>query len=143
MDSDPNKFAALFSIVEDEVASNVHASSTSCTKGLLWLKRYAELAFGVHSILCVCLFTKDCSLTHRAMEFTVRILQMLMDNQSATLSAIITEAYTETLYKFHGYIVSGVFTVCDNLHSSATSTWFDRPVACRWHSSLFPQESRF
>lgn len=37
--TDPAKFETLFSIIEDEVAQGQHTSSTSCTKGLLWLKR--------------------------------------------------------------------------------------------------------
>jgi len=43
-ETDPARFAAVFAIVEDEVARGVEGDSRSATKGLLWLKRYAALA---------------------------------------------------------------------------------------------------
>jgi hypothetical protein len=39
--SDPARFERLFPIVEDEVARNDDNHGSSCTKGLLWLKRCA------------------------------------------------------------------------------------------------------
>ncbi len=37
--TDPNRFTLLDAIVQQEVAGGVHTQSSSCTKGLLWLKR--------------------------------------------------------------------------------------------------------
>ncbi|PNH04133.1 Pleckstrin y domain-containing family A member 8 [Tetrabaena socialis] len=36
---DPDRYTRLFSIVADEVVEKAQNDSTSCTKGLLWLKR--------------------------------------------------------------------------------------------------------
>jgi hypothetical protein len=36
---DPERYARLFTVVQDEVVEKVQNESTSCTKGLLWLKR--------------------------------------------------------------------------------------------------------
>ena len=40
-ETDPARFAAVFAMVEDEVARGIEGDSRSATKGLLWLKRYA------------------------------------------------------------------------------------------------------
>jgi hypothetical protein len=42
--TDPARFHLLFPIVEDELERNDHDHSRSCTKGLLWLKRWAPRA---------------------------------------------------------------------------------------------------
>lgn len=42
--TDPARFHLLFPIVEDELARNDHDHSRSCTKGLLWLKRWVPRA---------------------------------------------------------------------------------------------------
>jgi hypothetical protein len=36
----PVQFELLFSIIDEEVGRNDHDHGKSCTKGLLWLKRY-------------------------------------------------------------------------------------------------------
>lgn len=50
--TDPQTFAVLDAIVEQEMARGVHTSSSSCTKGLLWLKRcvLGGVASGTHTL---------------------------------------------------------------------------------------------
>ena len=36
---DPERYKRLFTIVQDEMVAKTHTGSSSCTKGLLWLKR--------------------------------------------------------------------------------------------------------
>ena len=40
--ADPERFRLLYPIVEDEVARHDDGHGSSCTKGLLWLKRWAR-----------------------------------------------------------------------------------------------------
>lgn len=49
--SDPQQFQLLFSIIDEEVGRNDHNHGQSCTKGLLWLKRWARSK--VHIIVVV------------------------------------------------------------------------------------------
>ena len=77
--------ADIFRIVDDEVADGSAAGSRSCTKALLWLKR--------------------------AMEFVLKLLERLMEDQDVSLSTAATETYYETLQQYHGWIVTGTFTV--------------------------------
>lgn len=82
---DPERYSMLLTIVQDEVVQKQHDVGTSCTKGLLWLKR--------------------------AMEFAIAILQRLVDCPEETFSASLKEAYSRTLSKYHGYVVSCAFTM--------------------------------
>ena len=45
------------------------------------------------------------------MIFVVGLLQRLLDHPEETLSAAASEAYYTTLQKYHGWIVTGTFTV--------------------------------
>mmetsp|Transcript_19346 Transcript_19346/g.58475 ORF Transcript_19346/g.58475 Transcript_19346/m.58475 type:complete len:209 (+) Transcript_19346:161-787(+) len=100
---DPAKYAELFPIALDEVASGEACGSRSATKGILWLKR--------------------------AMEFVTALLQRLRDNRGETLPAAASEAYTETLYKYHGWVTSAAFTVALKLAPSRETFFqqFDLP----------------
>lgn len=89
----------IFQIVRDEVAEGTHGGSSSCTKGLLWLKR--------------------------AMQFIVALLGRLQRDPGTEVSTAVGEAYAETLQRFHGWIVSGTFTVAFKLVPSR-QTFFER-----------------
>ena len=47
----------------------------------------------------------------RAMEFTLNVLQRISDKPDLPLSQAVTESYTETLLKFHGFVASSAFYV--------------------------------
>ena len=48
----------------------------------------------------------------RGLSFTCKALQRLQENQSSELSTAFSQSYDETLKKFHGFVVRGVFAVC-------------------------------
>lgn len=75
----------IFQIIRDEVTKGTHTESTSCTKGLLWLKR--------------------------AMQFVVALLHRLAKDRNISLSEAASETYYSTLQQYHGWIVTGTFTV--------------------------------
>lgn len=77
--------ADVFAMVRDDVAAGTHTDNSSVTKGLLWLKR--------------------------AMEFIVALLDRLFTDRQVTLSQAASDTYYATLQKFHGWIVTGTFTV--------------------------------
>lgn len=57
--TDPDRYQTLFTIVQDELVCNAHVHGTSCTKGLLWLKRCAIDRFvpvmpAIVSVLWIC-----------------------------------------------------------------------------------------
>lgn len=85
MNTDPKTYENLFAIVLSEVAAGDYNDSSSCTKGLLWLKR--------------------------AMEFVLGILASLDADPHQPLPDIVKDTYTSTLYQFHGFLVSSAFTV--------------------------------
>ncbi|EFJ40822.1 Ca2+/H+ antiporter, cation antiporter, membrane protein [Volvox carteri f. nagariensis] len=82
---DPDRYARLFTIVTDEVVDNTHNGGSSCTKGLLWLKR--------------------------AMQFICAILRRLHDDPTAQLSTIVAETYSQTLMQYHGFFTSSAFSL--------------------------------
>ena len=45
------------------------------------------------------------------MEFTLNILQRVHDKPELSLSQAVTDSYTETLLKFHGFVASSAFYV--------------------------------
>ncbi len=71
--------------MRDEVTAGTNAESISCTKGLLWLKR--------------------------AMQFVVALLHRLAKDREVSLSEAASETYYSTLQQYHGWIVTGTFTV--------------------------------
>ncbi|KAL4518639.1 hypothetical protein Ndes2437B_g00728 [Nannochloris sp. 'desiccata'] len=75
----------IFQILRDEVIQGTHVESSSCTKGLLWLKR--------------------------AMQFVVALLHRLAQDRNISLSDAASETYYSTLQQYHGWIVTGTFTV--------------------------------
>ncbi len=93
----------LFSIVRAEVSSDAAASSTSCTKGLLWLKRF--------------------------LEFTVRLLERLSRDPELELGAAASAAYDATLRPFHGYITCTLFSVI--MRAAPYRATFERALVTR------------
>ncbi|KAL6785533.1 hypothetical protein ACKKBF_B00675 [Auxenochlorella protothecoides x Auxenochlorella symbiontica] len=84
--TNPERYDAdILVIVEDEVQAGGAASSSSSTKGLLWLKR--------------------------AMQFVTALLNRLTEDEEESLSAAASETYYATLQQYHGWIVTGTFTV--------------------------------
>lgn len=75
----------IFEMIRIEVKDGTAAGASSCTKGLLWLKR--------------------------AMEFITALLSRLLENPTISLSEAASETYYETLQQYHGWIVTGTFTV--------------------------------
>ncbi|RAL43452.1 unnamed protein product [Cuscuta campestris] len=86
---DPKKYAALHSIVKEEVEAKTATGSSSCTNGLLWLTR--------------------------AMDFLVKLFRNLLDHAEWTMTEACQNSYSETLKKFHGWFASSAFTVAMKL----------------------------
>lgn len=110
----------IFQILRDEVASGEHTGSSSCTKGLLWLKRLVYINTQLPSLpQCVNIFfIKTVNtlhfpsfLSHRAMQFVVALLNKLYTDRQISLSEAASETYYATLQQYHGWIVTGTFTV--------------------------------
>ena len=93
----------LFDIVRAEVEEGTAAGSSSCTKALLWLKRF--------------------------LEFTVRLLERLGRDPSLELGAAAAAAYDATLRPFHGYITGALFTVV--MHAAPYRATFERALTRR------------
>ena len=77
--------AQLFDILLDEKKSNSFAANTSCSKGLLWLKRF--------------------------LEFVVVLVSKLAENQRTETKEAASYAYAEKLKPFHGWVSSSAFSV--------------------------------
>ena len=75
----------LFDILLDEKKANAHAANTSCSKGLLWLKRF--------------------------LEFVVVLVSKLAENQQMETKEAASVAYAEKLKPFHGWVSSSAFSV--------------------------------
>lgn len=75
----------VFQMVRDDVAAGTHTGGSSVTKGLLWLKR--------------------------AMEFITALLDKLYADRQMSLSQAASETYYATLQQYHGWIVTGTFTL--------------------------------
>ncbi len=93
----------LFDIVRAEVADGSAAGSSSCTKGLLWLKRF--------------------------LEFTLRLLERLSRDTALELGAAASASYDATLRPFHGYLTSALFTVV--LAAAPYRATFEKALARR------------
>mmetsp|Transcript_15824 Transcript_15824/g.34134 ORF Transcript_15824/g.34134 Transcript_15824/m.34134 type:complete len:204 (+) Transcript_15824:211-822(+) len=83
--TNPQQFRVLTAMVQEEITRGTQNQATSCTKGLLWLKR--------------------------AMEFMVELLRQTRAAPSDAMSKVVSDVYTATLCKFHGFIVSSAFTL--------------------------------
>mmetsp|Transcript_2960 Transcript_2960/g.9125 ORF Transcript_2960/g.9125 Transcript_2960/m.9125 type:complete len:208 (-) Transcript_2960:2385-3008(-) len=79
------EFENLFDILLDEKKSNSFAANTSCSKGLLWLKRF--------------------------LEFVVVLVSKLAENQRTETKEAASYAYAEKLKPFHGWVSSSAFSV--------------------------------
>merc|ERR1719263_64724 len=79
------EFGNLFDILLDEKKSNSFAANTSCSKGLLWLKRF--------------------------LEFVVVLVSKLAENQRTETKEAASYAYAEKLKPFHGWVSSSAFSV--------------------------------
>ncbi len=75
----------LFDILLDEKKANAHAANTSCSKGLLWLKRF--------------------------LEFVIVLVSKLAENQQTETKEAASVAYAEKLKPFHGWVSSSAFSV--------------------------------
>jgi Glycolipid transfer protein (GLTP) len=85
----------VFTIVEDEVLAGKQSGSSSCTKGLLWLKR--------------------------AMQFVTALLLRLAMDRAVTLSAAANEAYYATLKQYHSWLVIATYVIVLKLVPSRES----------------------
>lgn len=90
----PERYVQLFPIILDELKAG-DTGSTSCTKGLLWLQR--------------------------AMGFVAGLLRRLYNDRQISMSAAASEVYTDTLYRYHGWMTSAAFTVALKLVPSRES----------------------
>lgn len=143
--TNPSKYSEnVYAIVLDEVEAGDQAGSSSCTKGLLWLTRWVDrlrimLEFGqTHGLqwggwrgVGIAIFDEvqatklpfRLTSSRRAMIFVVGLLQRLLDHPEETLSAAASEAYYATLQKYHGWIVTGTFTVALKIVPSRCAPW--------------------
>ncbi|CAI8026676.1 Glycolipid transfer protein [Geodia barretti] len=83
-DTAPDQFPTLQSIVDSEISAGTNKGSKSCTVGLLWLKR--------------------------ALEFICVFLESAVGGEE-DLVKCANKAYDESLRKYHGWIVKGIFSV--------------------------------
>ncbi|KAK1680757.1 hypothetical protein QYE76_041605 [Lolium multiflorum] len=87
--SDPTKYEQLHNMVQVEVASKTAKSSSSCTNGLLWLTR--------------------------AMDFLVALFHNLVQHPDWQMPQVCSDAYRNTLRKWHGWLGSSSFSVAIKL----------------------------
>lgn len=95
--ADPAGSAKLFDVVRAEVDDGSASGSKSCTKGLLWLKRF--------------------------LDFVVRILERLARDAELELGAAASAAYDAALRPYHGYLTCAVFSVV--LHAAPYRSTFE------------------
>ena len=95
--ANPTASAKLFDVVRAEVDDGTASGSKSCTKGLLWLKRF--------------------------LDFTVRILEKLARDPALELGAAASAAYDAALRPFHGYLTCALFSVV--LHAAPYRATFE------------------
>ncbi len=104
----PEQSELLFDIVRAEVADGTAAGSSSCTKGLLWLKRF--------------------------LEFTMRLLERLARDEQMELGTAASAAYAATLRPFHGYLTCALFSVI--MRAAPYRATFERALASRGAAPL-------
>lgn len=181
--TDPAKYQPnVFAMVTGEVAAGEAGGSSSCTKGLLWLKRWGSVgrataqlhtdrpapAAGTRSFLfwwgggegkggksaadpAACMRRADLARTEgrgggrtpgwhgcigklaagnrqtrffllrRAMQFVTALLLRLTQDREVPLSTAASETYYATLHQYHGWLVTGTFTVALKLVPSRES----------------------
>eukprot|EP00899_Mesostigma_viride_P022844 jgi/Mesvir1/3744/Mv15020-RA.1 len=82
-ETDTARFHVIFAIVEDEIKAGTASGSSSCSNGLLWLKR--------------------------ANQFIVAFLVQLRANPSQSLKDAAYAAYEATLSKYHNWLTRKAF----------------------------------
>lgn len=87
--SSPSEFNHLYSMVRVEVEAKTAKASSSCTNGLLWLTR--------------------------AMDFILELFRNLLEHADWTMTQACTDAYSNTLKKWHGWLASSSFTLAMKL----------------------------
>jgi len=101
--SAPGAGPNLFALIEAEVADGTAGGSSSCTKGLLWLKRF--------------------------LEFTLRLVERLAKEPGVELREAASAAYSATLAPYHGYLTTALFTVV--MHAVPARASFERALLAR------------
>uniref|UniRef100_A0ACD5WVC0 Uncharacterized protein n=1 Tax=Avena sativa TaxID=4498 RepID=A0ACD5WVC0_AVESA len=82
---DPSKYANLTTIVTEEVEEGISKKTNSCTRATIWLSR--------------------------SINFSLHLLERLINNPEPSLKEIVEEAYKSTLKPFHGWISSAAYRV--------------------------------
>lgn len=86
-----------------EIEDGTASGSSSCTKALLWLKRF--------------------------LEFTLRLLERLAGDSELELGVAASAAYDATLRPYHGYLTGALFAVV--LHAAPYRATFERALVRR------------
>uniref|UniRef100_A0ACD5ZWC2 Uncharacterized protein n=1 Tax=Avena sativa TaxID=4498 RepID=A0ACD5ZWC2_AVESA len=86
---DPSKYANLTTILTEEVEEGISKKTNSCTRAIIWLSR--------------------------SINFSLHLLERLMNNSETSLKEIVEEAYKSTLKPFHGWISSAAYRVALDL----------------------------
>uniref|UniRef100_A0ACD5WUW3 Uncharacterized protein n=1 Tax=Avena sativa TaxID=4498 RepID=A0ACD5WUW3_AVESA len=86
---DPSKYANLTTIVTEEVEEGISKKTNSCTRATIWLSR--------------------------SINFSLHLLERLINNPEPSLKEIVEEAYKSTLKPFHGWISSAAYRVALDL----------------------------
>ncbi|KAK1288073.1 hypothetical protein QJS10_CPB19g00044 [Acorus calamus] len=84
-ESNPSSYSSLVEIVNKDVGDGTAKRTTSCSRALLWLTR--------------------------SMDFTVALLEKLVEDPEMSLKQAIEEAYENTLRPWHGWISSAAYKV--------------------------------
>jgi len=118
----PQYLDDIFTIITDEVDAGSHTDSSSCTKGLLWLKR--------------------------AMQFITELLNLLSFSTNTseppmTMSDAVTQSYASTLQPFHGWIVGSTFTIAFKLAPTRDSLFEKLGVVNKQGSEGMTQMAEF
>lgn len=88
-DSDPALYSNMVEILKKEISECKGTKGPSCSKALLWLTR--------------------------SLDFTVALLQLLVEDLERNMVQAVQESYTSTLKPWHGWISSAAFKVALNL----------------------------
>ncbi|XP_019260299.1 PREDICTED: glycolipid transfer protein 3 [Nicotiana attenuata] len=84
-DSDPSLYSNMVEILKKEVNEGKERKGPSCTKAVLWLTR--------------------------SLDFSLALLQLLVEDIERNMEQAVQESYTNTLKPWHGWISSAAFKV--------------------------------
>ncbi|XP_009606301.1 glycolipid transfer protein 3 [Nicotiana tomentosiformis] len=84
-DSDPSLYSNIVEILKKEVNEGKERKGPSCSKAVLWLTR--------------------------SLDFTLALLQLLVEDLERNMEQAVQESYTKTLKPWHGWISSAAFKV--------------------------------